>query len=114
MTLPVKVDGLPPGWLLVDTNKAAHTTDIHAVSHSGVAYSQRLADSYSPASLWRPELDLPVYRNHADWPPDVKFEDDAPLVCPCGNDRLHIVYTGSYETCGLCPVCGFKAVVHDG
>lgn len=110
-TLSVKTEGLPPGWLLVDPRRP-DPDYLYAVAGGGVAYSRCIDHDYT--SFWRPVDDTPRYREVARWPGGVVFKDDAPLVCPCGNDRLNIAYTGSYETSGRCPDCGFSAVVHDG
>jgi hypothetical protein len=41
-------------------------------------------------------------------------EDNAPIICKCGNDRLQVFTSDSYETSARCPQCSATAVVHSG
>ena len=47
--------------------------------------------------------------------PSIKFwtpvGDDGPLVCECGNSRLHVNF-GRKRVFGTCPVCDHKELMY--
>lgn len=43
-----------------------------------------------------------------------RVQDDAVLVCQCGNDRLQVWYPESYSTYARCPECGRRDQIASG
>lgn len=43
-----------------------------------------------------------------------RVQDDAVLLCQCGNDRLQVWYPESYSTYARCPECGRSDEIASG
>ena len=76
----------------------------HYVADDGVIYEGFDSGFYKPSEYLHGMTPLPGHR----------IDRSAPIICSCGNDRLHVMATDAYETSARCPECGHSEVIHDG